>query len=195
MELMADVSTYILAGGKSTRMGTDKAFVLLNGRTLLARVLDVARSFTSKVYIVGDVAKYSAFAPVIADIFPDCGPLGGIHAALRSAPTDLNVVLAVDTPFVSLALLQFLVTRANNSPGARVTVAHANGGFQPLCAVYRREFADAAEPALRAGRHKIAALFDLVATQIISEEELEAAGFSPQIFRNLNTPAELDQAN
>jgi molybdenum cofactor guanylyltransferase len=195
MDLMPDVSAYILAGGKSTRMGTDKAFVLLNGRTLLARVLDVARSLTSNVYIVGDAAKYSAFAPVIEDLFPDCGPLGGIHAALRSATTDLNVMLAVDTPFVSLALLQFLVIRAGNSPGVRVTVAQANGGFQPLCAVYRREFADDAEQALRAGRHKIDALFDPARTQIISEDELQSAGFSPQIFRNLNTRNDLAQAH
>jgi molybdopterin-guanine dinucleotide biosynthesis protein A len=195
MVLMPDVSAFILAGGKSTRMGADKAFVLLNGRTLLARVLDVARSLTSNVYIVGDVAKYSPFAPVIEDLFPDCGPLGGIHAALRVATTDLNVMLAVDTPFVSLALLQFLLRRASNSPGALVTVAKANNGFQPLCAAYRREFADAAEDALRAGRHKIDSLFDPARTQIISEEELEAAGFSQQIFRNLNTPDELAQAN
>lgn len=176
-------------------MGADKAFVSLNGRTLLARMLDAARSLTSNVRIVGDSLKYSAFAPVVEDIFPGCGPLGGIHAALRSSFTDLNLVLAVDIPFVSLALLQFLVTHARNSPAPLVTVARANHGLQPLCAVYRRHFADVAEEALRAGRYKIDALFDPARTQIIPEEELESAGFSPQIFRNLNTPDELAQAH
>ena len=176
------------------RMGSDKAFVLLNGRTLLAVMLEAARSLTSNVRIVGDRAKYGPFAPVIEDIFPDCGPLGGIHTALRTATTDLNMILAVDTPFVSLALLQFLVTRARNSPDAIVTVAQANGGFQPLCAVYRRQFAEAAEQALRGGRHKIDALFDPASTQVVGEGQLESAGFSPNIFRNLNTPDDLVRA-
>jgi molybdopterin-guanine dinucleotide biosynthesis protein A len=191
MDSIPGVSAYILAGGRSTRMGTDKAFVLLNGRTLLARMLEAARSLTSDVRIVGDPSKYKTFAPVLEDIFPGCGPLGGIHAALRSSNTDLNIILAVDTPFVSLPLLEFLISRARSSPAALVTVAQANGGLQPLCAVYRREFADAAEEALRAGHYKIGDLFDPAGTQVIGEEELGAAGFSPLIFRNLNTPDEL----
>ena len=190
-----DVSAFILAGGRSTRMGADKAFVLLNGRTLLARILDAARTLTSNVIIVGDSLKYSAFAPVVEDVFRGCGPLGGIHAALRSSSNDLNVILAVDTPFVSLALLQFLVKRARASPVSLVTVASANGGLQPLSAVYHRKFADAAEKALRSGCYKIDELFDQTSTQIIGEQELESAGFSQKIFRNLNTPEELAQAH
>ncbi len=189
-----DVTVFILAGGKSARMGTNKAFVILDGRTLLARALDVARSVTSDVRIVGDAAKFSAFAPVVEDIFPGSGPLGGIHAALRISPTDLNVILAIDVPFVPPALLQYLISRARNSALATVTVTETAGRLQPLCAVYRREFADAAERALRAGRYKIDALFESAHTQVIAENELENAGFSSKIFRNLNTPEELERA-
>jgi molybdenum cofactor guanylyltransferase len=188
-----DVGAFILAGGKSTRMGTDKAFIALDGRTLLARALEVARSVTDEVHIVGEAAKFRTFAPVVEDIFPACGPLGGIHASLRASQRELNLTLAVDTPFVSFALLQFLLTRARASQ-ATVTVPRTKDGWQPLCAVYRREFADAAESALRAGRHKIDALFDTLSVQPIAEEELEAAGFSPTLFRNLNTPDDLAKA-
>jgi molybdopterin-guanine dinucleotide biosynthesis protein A len=188
-----DVAAFILAGGKSTRMGTDKAFVTLNGRTLLARLLEVVRSVTTDVCIVGDTAKFSAFAPVVEDVFPGCGPLGGIHAALRVSKAELNLILAVDVPFVSFALLQFLMAHARNS-GASVTVPRINQGWQPLCAIYRREFADAAETALRAGRYRIDALFDQVQVQVIAEEALEAAGFSSNIFRNLNTKEDLEAA-
>jgi len=188
-----DLSAFILAGGKSTRMGTDKAFVLLDGRTLLARMLDLSRQVASNVHIVGDPAKFAPFSPTIEDIFPGCGPLGGIHAALRSSPTDLNVVLAVDVPFVSLAVLDYLISRARNSD-ANVTLACAAGGFQPLCAVYRRSFADVAEKALQTGDYRINALFNETSTQVIEEAELEIAGFSPRIFRNLNTPEELAEA-
>lgn len=189
-----DLAAFILTGGKSTRMGTDKCYVTLDGRTLLARALDLARSITAEVYIVGERPEFATFAPVVEDIFPNCGPLGGIHAALSASQKELNVILAVDVPFVSFALLQFLISRARGSDAA-VTVAHAGGHWQPLCAVYRREFALVAEQALRAGHYKIDALFDQVKLQAISAEELEGAGFAPTIFRNLNTPEELSDAS
>ena len=76
-----EVTAFILAGGKSTRMGADKAFIEFEGRTLLARALDLARSVTSNVCIVGTREKFARFAPVVEDVFRDRGPLGGIHAA------------------------------------------------------------------------------------------------------------------
>jgi molybdopterin-guanine dinucleotide biosynthesis protein A len=196
----SDVTAFILAGGKSSRMGTDKAFVTLGSshpadQTLLARALEVARSITPEVRIVGDPAKFAAFAPTIADIFPNCGPLGGIHAALRSSLTDLNLILAVDVPFVSPTLLQYLIDRARKSPSSTVTAAQAGGGWQPLCAVYRRDFAGMAGKALEEGHHKIAALFATASTLRITEKDLESAGFSPNMFRNLNTPLDLAQAS
>lgn len=188
-----DLKAFILAGGNSTRMGTDKAFAMLNGRSLLARALGVCRTITSEVWIVGDRKKFAPFAPVVEDVFPGCGPLAGMHAALRTSRTDLNLVLAVDLPFVSPALLHFLVAQARQN-GAMVTVPRAGKGWQPLCAVYRRIFADAAETALRAGRYKIDALFEDAVTHAVGEEELRSAGFSPEVFRNLNTPEELADA-
>jgi len=189
------LSAFILAGGQSTRMGTDKAFVALNGRTLLQRILDTERSVTPNVHIVGDLAKFSPFAPTIADIFPGCGPLAGIHAALRSSDTDLNLMLAVDLPFVPPALLQFLTTQAKASPAAVVTVPRTSQGWQPLCAIYRRSFVDLAEEALRNGHYKIDALFSATQVRAIDEDELQSAGFSPQLFRNLNTPQDLVAAH
>jgi molybdopterin-guanine dinucleotide biosynthesis protein A len=182
-----------LAGGKSSRMGTDKAFAALNGRTLLARSLDVARSLTQDVRIVGDPRKFVHFAPVVEDVFPACGPLGGIHAALRASQCELNFILAVDLPFVPPALLQFLVSRAAESE-AVVTVPRSGEGLQPLCAVYRQVFSSTAEESLRTGRYKIDALFARVETLVVNQEELERAGFSDRTFRNLNTPEDLARA-
>ncbi len=190
-----DVSAFILAGGKSTRMGTDKAFVALNGRTLLARALAVARSVTSAVYIVGAREKFSPFGPVIEDVFAGCGPLAGIHAALQESEADLNLILAVDLPFISPALLQFLITRARNSSTSTVTVPRTAQGWQPLCAIYRLGFAEVAKKALREGRYKIDALYDQAQMHVITEQELQSAGFSAAAFRNLNTPEELADAH
>ena len=188
------LSAFILAGGKSTRMGTDKAFVVLRGRKLVERALALGRSITSTVSIVGDPAKFACFAPVIEDIFPGCGPLGGIHAALGASQTDLNLILAVDVPFVSAALLHYLVGRAAESPTALVTVPRTGRAWQPLCAIYRRKFRDLAEQSVRAGRYRIDALFDQKRTQVITGEELLAAGFSADAFTNVNTPGDLAAA-
>ncbi|HEV2468593.1 MAG TPA: molybdenum cofactor guanylyltransferase [Candidatus Sulfotelmatobacter sp.] len=191
MSMEHPLSAFILAGGQSTRMGADKAFVALNGRTLLQRVLNTTRSVTPNVSIVGDPAKFAPFAPAVADIFPACGPLAGIHAALRSSLSDLNLILAVDLPFVPPALLQFLRTQAESSPVANAIVPHTSQGWQPLCAIYRRSFADLADEALRSGRYKIDTLFPAAQVRAIDEDELQSAGFSAQLFRNLNTPQDL----
>jgi len=189
-----DVSAFILAGGKSTRMGRDKAFVTIEGRSLLERVLEIARAVTRDVDIVGDPAQYAAFAPTITDVFPGCGPLGGIHAALKASDHELNLILAVDVPFVTPELLLYLTARAEQSSTALVTVVRTKAGWQPLCAVYRREFGKFAEESLRAGHYKIDALFNPSYTRVVREDELHAAGFSENLFRNLNTPGDLENA-
>jgi molybdopterin-guanine dinucleotide biosynthesis protein A len=187
------ITAFVLAGGKSARMGSDKAFLKLAGHTLLASALDRARAVTPDVRIAGDLEKFAAFAPVIPDIYPARGPLGGIHAALSASTTDLNLILAVDLPFLELRFLNYLVTQAE-SADAVVTVPSAAGHLHPLCAVYRRAFLPAAERALAENRNKLDALFSEVPVRIISEAELSAAGFDVKIFRNLNTPEDWQQA-
>jgi molybdenum cofactor guanylyltransferase len=188
-----DVTVFVLAGGKSTRMGTDKAFVKWNGQhTLLAQVLNVARNVTPEVRIVGSSEKFAEFAPMVKDKFNNSGPLGGIHAALLASETELNVILAVDMPFVSAVFLDYLLTQARNKRDADVVVPQTGGRWQPLCAIYRRQFAVFAEEALRAGRNRIDRLFDVVRVRVIDQKELEAGGFSLNIFQNLNTPADLE---
>jgi molybdenum cofactor guanylyltransferase len=188
-----DVAAFILAGGKSTRMGRDKAFVNIDGRPLLQHALELARSVTADVRIVGSNEKFSAYAPIVEDVFRDCGPLGGIHAALRASTTELSLILAVDMPFVTTEFLQYLIDVASESREAAVTVPRTDHGMQPLCAVYRREFAHEAEKALHAGRYKIDPLFNQVTTRVIQPEELQARGFSDCLFRNLNAPEDISR--
>ena len=188
-----DLTAFIVAGGKSTRMGRDKAFLEVGGRTLLARALDSAGAVARDVRIAGDARKFAAFGPVVEDVYRESGPLGGIHAALVNSDTELNLMLAVDLPFVQPKFLEYLILRARDRD-AVVTVPRAGGGSQPLCAVYRRSFAEVADRALRSGRNKIDALFAEVETQMLGEEELSQAGFSGEMFRNLNTPSEWEQA-
>ena len=190
---------FVLAGGKSSRMGmnTDKAFLDFGGQTLLDRALSVMGTVCDSVAIVGDPAKFAKcgstnygsakYKSVVADIFSGCGPLAGIHAALVHSPAELNLMLAVDMPFVSTKLLAFLFAAAEHND-AIVTVPRTTHGLQPLCAVYRRDFSTTAEQALRAGNYKIDAAFAGVSIRVIEEAELAAAGFSERSFFNVNTP-------
>lgn len=190
---MHDLATFILAGGKSSRMGRDKAFLSFAGETLLARSLKLARAVSDHVSIVGNAEKFVAFAPVIEDIYRDCGPLGGIHAALSSRAAELNLILAVDLPFLDSNFLEYLIAEARKCD-AIVTVPQISGRFQPLCAIYRREFSALAEEALRSHRNKIDLLFAKIKPRVIHEDELTRAGFPPEMFRNLNTPEDLEEA-
>ncbi|MGA7968572.1 MAG: molybdenum cofactor guanylyltransferase [Terriglobales bacterium] len=186
-------AAYLLAGGKSTRMGQNKAFLNFRGQTLLTRALYTLSEASSQVTIIGDPATFAPHA-AIPDIFLNCGPLAGIHTALTNSQSDLNLMLAVDMPFVTAGLLKFLLDKAADSTSI-VTVPLTSRGLQPLCAVYRRAFAPIAERAVRAGNYKIDASFANLQLQIINEQELAAAAFSEENFFNVNTPEDRQSAD
>lgn len=196
MEHMYDrpvqLTAFILAGGKSTRMGKDKALLEWGGGTLLEHALQVARAVSERLAVVGG-PQHARFGPVLLDIFSGRGPLGGIHAALEASRTDLNLILAVDMPLIEPRFLGFLVERAQASE-ALVTIPRTSEGWQPLCAVYRRSFAVIARDALEQGRNKIDALFPGITVEVLEKLELVSQGFSESMFRNLNTRQELEEA-
>jgi molybdopterin-guanine dinucleotide biosynthesis protein A len=187
------VTAFVLAGGKSSRMGQDKALLQLGGRTLLARALELARAVTARTWIVGGAAKFAVFGPVVEDVYAGQGPLAGIQAALAITETDLNLMLAVDLPFLEPDWLRYLISQARQT-AALVVTPRAAGGFQPLCSVYRRSFAEVAECSLRHGRNKIDRLFTEVEIKVIEPEELAGKGFSEEMFRNVNTTQDWQEA-
>jgi molybdenum cofactor guanylyltransferase len=193
MACVDDVTAFILAGGKSSRMGADKALLELKGRSLLQRALGLLRSLTPEVVIVGERSKFARFGTVVEDVFRERGPLGGIHAALAATATDLNLVLAVDLPFIDAAFLKYLVKQARGTE-AVVIAPHSSDGWQPLCAIYRRSFLAVAEKSLLQGKNKIDPLFSAVPVLALLENDLTERGFPPALFRNLNTPEEFAHA-
>lgn len=188
---MTNVTAFVLAGGKSSRMGSDKAQLAFGRETLLERALATAAAATDEVRIVGSRQRYGSFGNVIEDIYPNCGPLGGIQAALSSTATDVNLVLSVDMPMMTSAFLLWLVARAR-SVSELIVVPDAAGSPQPLCAVYRRAVLQTAEQALQRGDYKVGRLFSQVPTLLIPEREIVANGFSPDIFQNINAPEEYE---
>ncbi len=174
-------------------MGTNKAFLEFQGRSLLSNALELARSVTGEVRIVGASEQFSAFGTVVQDVYPNRGPLGGIHAALKSSDTELNLITGVDLPLLDARFLKHVMHIATKCD-ALVTVPRVNGHYEPLCAVYRKLFAVVADAALGAGQNKIDALFPEVPTWVISAEELASGGFSPAMFRNINTREDWKEA-
>lgn len=172
-------------------MGTDKALLSLGGLTLLERALQTAARVAGTVFIAGSRDRYGRFGSVVEDIYPDCGPLGGIHSALCSTQTDLNIMLSVDTPLIAPEFLTWLLQKARTGKEL-IVVPEALGGTQPLAAIYRRPLRAVVEQALRNGDYKVGHLFPLAPTRYISEAEISAAGFSPMIFRNVNTSGEYE---
>jgi molybdopterin-guanine dinucleotide biosynthesis protein A len=131
-------STVILAGGKSSRMGRDKAFLQIDGETLLARQIRIAReSGAAEILISGRPDRdYSAFdCQVLLDQFPDAGPLGGIHSALLAVQNPLLFVLAVDMPYLTSDLLKRLIKETQAGLGV---VPHFEDKIEPLAAFYPR---------------------------------------------------------
>ena len=126
----------ILAGGKSSRMNRDKAFLNIDGRTLLARQIELVRlAGATKIFISGRSGKdYSGFnCPVLEDKFPDAGPLAGIERALEATTEPMLLVVAVDLPNLTRDLLGILARHCRENAGA---IPRINGKIEPLVAFY-----------------------------------------------------------
>jgi len=174
-------------------MGTDKALLPTGEVNLLQSALDKARQVSARTMVVGGRGRYAGYGAVIEDIIPGCGPLSGIHAALSATQTDLNLILSVDMPLMTADFLRWLLQTAAACDDLAI-VPETGGRTQPLCSVFRRAALDEVERALRAGEYKVDRLFSILPTRFVPETEWRAAGVSPDIFRNVNTPAEYEAA-
>jgi molybdopterin-guanine dinucleotide biosynthesis protein A len=196
---------FVLAGGRSTRMGQDKASLLLAGRSLLEIALDKLRVLPLAVPPRIVRSDLSSQAAVIADLQPGCGPLSGIEAALAASARPLNVFLPVDIPLLPAHFLLWMLQRAETT-GAVMTVPRVNGWPQPLCAVYQRDLLGPITASLRAGDYKVmpvvtaaarahSSSIDIFDVELVSSANSELLALSPlpphRWFHNCNTPEDM----
>jgi len=177
--LSASVAGFVLAGGRSSRMGRDKALLEFNGETLIELALRKLKAVCADVAIAGGSPELARFGRVIADPTPGLGPLGGIVAALEQSTCERNLFLAVDMPFVPAAVLQALV--AADGP-EMVLLAQADGYVQPLCGIYSRRALPVVREELLARRLKVKDAVE--ATSAVGHLQFADLAW----FRNLNTP-------
>jgi molybdopterin-guanine dinucleotide biosynthesis protein A len=194
--LNADLSTCsaaILAGGRATRFdGRDKSALVVSGRTILDRQIEVLSQLAADVLIVGGnpPAEYRDGVRQVADLVPGCGPLGGLHTALTEARAGVVAVVACDMPFVSAALLRHLVSLANGSGQPAIVVPRTERGYHPLCAVYTRACLEPISRRLAGGRFRLDGLFEDVRVRVVASDALAAFGDPDRLLANLNTPLE-----
>jgi molybdopterin-guanine dinucleotide biosynthesis protein A len=183
-------SAVILAGGKSSRMGQDKAFLETGGQILLARQIQVARETGASEIIISGRADvdYSVFGcKVLQDKFPDAGPLAGIERSLDATKLPLLLVLAVDLPNMSAEFLRRLAVDCTDNSGA---VPRLNKNIEPLAAFYPKAVHPVVETLLRAGENS-AARFAEQCVRAGLARFFEATLSEEENFANWNSPADL----
>ena len=184
----------IQAGGRSSRMGRDKAHVQLDGRPLIEHVLAQVNGLTDDILITtNDQASLAHLElPMASDAEPGAGALPGLRTALAAATGEHVLVVAVDMPFLRRKLLAYLLAL---SPYADVVVPMWDGRLQPTCAVYKREVClGAVDAALAAGKQRMIGWFDDV--EVVVVDSAEIIEFDPDglSFFNTNTEEELATA-
>ena len=181
-----EVTGFAVAGGRSQRMGSDKALLPWAGTTLLEHTLARLRAACNEVCILsGMQIRYASYgAPVHADLVPEAGPLGGVHAGLLNLGVSLGLFLGVDTPLVPSPLLRALVAAAG---GFDAVVPVVGGRPEPLCAVYRGTCLAPVQRRLETGERKMTSFWPDVRVRTMAEDELAIFGDPVVMFRNLNT--------
>ena len=189
---MEQIAAFILAGGASSRMGTDKAQLRLEQQTFTERIAETLLELTDSVSIVGRDSDDSSL-PSVADVYPKWGALGGIHAALAACAREWAIVVACDLPFVTSELFSYLATQRMDHDA--VVPIQADGRPQPLAALYRVDpCGQRATELIEAGRRRPQDLLDAVNTRWVAFDELRNFARAQSFFVNINTPDDYDAA-
>lgn len=187
---MMKASGIVLAGGKSTRMGRDKANIRLGSQTMLERSVEKLQQIFDEVIIVSDrPSKYALTGTrQVFDIYGGKSPLGGIHAGLSVAGNSNAFITACDMPFWQPEMAAFLLQCLEDYDAAIPRVA---GYIEPLFAVYSKRCLPAVEACLQQDIYKIIEVFPLLKVKYVEEEAWGKFGDTDKIFININTPQEL----
>jgi molybdenum cofactor guanylyltransferase len=185
----------ILAGGQSSRMGTNKALLKINEKTNIERIADKLKLLFDDIILVTNDSEQYEFLGVrmIPDQYPGRGPLAGVHAGLTSSDYDLNLIVACDMPFVSGELAEALV---NNALHYDAVIPVVHGKQHPLFSVFKKQTVAVVEKQIQAGQLRMKHLLDHLNVLYLTEKELETYSQMglDQVFFNMNHPVEYEEA-
>jgi len=186
------VSAAIMAGGKSKRMGQDKAWIELDGEPLIKRVADVLGELADEVIVVANDPRYESLGlRVVRDRWPQGGALGGIATGIGAATHHAVLVAACDMPFLSVDVWRVLLGHAGE---ADVVIPKIGGEYETMHALYTKACVPQMARAIAENRLRVISFFDQVRVLAVEEPELRAADPTLRSFTNVNTPEELASA-
>jgi len=189
---MFNAEAFILAGGASRRMGTDKSQLLIERQTFTERIAETLRKLADAVTVVGRETSSSGLRS-ISDVYAQWGALGGLHAALADCKREWAIVVACDLPFVTVELFSFLAELRVDHEA--VVPIQLDGRPQPLCALYRTDpCRQRATELIEAGRRRPLDLLDAVNTRWVEFDQLRNLDQAQSFFVNINTPEDYDEA-
>ena len=188
------VTGVIQAGGRSTRMGgAPKALMELGGRRIVERVVAAIAPVVDDLLVVTNTPDLYDFLrlPMVGDVFPDHGSLGGIYSGLKAAPGEAAFTVACDMPFLTPEVVRLVVAHAGE---ADVVIPRTGDQLETLHASYAKRCLPHIEERLRGGRLKIVGFFDAVRVLEIPEASVRSLADPGVVFMNVNTPDELERA-
>ena len=189
--MATELSAAIIAGGQARRLGgRDKSRLVVRGRTIIVRQLDVLQRVSDEVFLVSPFAERHADLglPVHADVVAGAGAIGGVLTALERARHDLVLVVACDLPFLDARLLLALVELARTADGAWPATSR---GVEPLVACYRRDARAVIRARIEAGALRLMDLDGALRMARLEGEALAACGAPEELLANVNTPEDL----
>lgn len=195
--LQPGASGIVLAGGRSRRLGRDKALETIGGQVLIRRVIDRLSQVTDGVSVVVADHTQAETLPldnrqqVVLDRYPGGGSLGGIFSGLQAASQDWGVVVACDMPFLNLNLIRRMLELRE---GADAVVPVLAGRVEPTHAVYSKVCLPFMEQLLQANDLKVSLFFDKVRVVYLPEADMAALDPDGLSFFNVNSPADLERA-
>jgi molybdopterin-guanine dinucleotide biosynthesis protein A len=186
------LSGIVLAGGKSQRIGRDKALLELEGRTLITHVLDRLSPLCGELIISTNAGELYTHLParIIPDVIPGRGALSGIHAGLAAMRNERAIVVACDMPFLNLPFLRYMVSIA---PGYDVVVPRPGRDYEPLHAVYAASCVEPIAQLVAEGPRRIVELYQRVQVREVTAGEVRLFDADLSFF-NVNTPEEWARA-
>jgi molybdenum cofactor guanylyltransferase len=192
---MLDTEGFILAGGLSSRMGEDKSRLRLGRRTFVEIAAGALAAISGRVSVVGSRAGVESHGlPVVLDLHEGLGAIGGLHAAFTACEAPWAAVVSCDLPFVTAELFERLASLRGDDLDA-VAPVQEDGRPQPLCALYApTRCLEAAERLIRTGERRPRALLQVVRTRWVPFAELSDLNGSDLFFKNVNTPADYEEA-
>lgn len=184
---LTNVTGVILAGGHSSRMGSNKSLLLYRGGRFIEAIYRLLMDIFPEVILVTNNPEQYEFLPCqkVADIYKGMGVLAGIHSGLYHCSTPAIFVVACDMPYLMASLVRHLASRAN---AAGVLIPESPGGLEPLHAVYGKGCLEAIEISLNSGQRRIVSFFDRVNISRMILEQVACFDPSFASFININTP-------